>query len=325
GVTVKNYPLSRSSLNPLSDVKALFFLIREMRMHRPDVVFSYFSKPVIWGGLASKLSGVPKSYGMLEGLGYFFTDDGRPESIKKRVIRNIQVLLFSISLPLLDLLVILNRDDKKELVIKKKIKINRVYVLGGIGVDLKEFKFSPPPTDGPHFVFVGRLLAEKGINEFLLAADSIKSKYPDATFSIYGSVDKNNPGSVDVAYLEELSSRSIVYCPGAVSDINVRLADSSVFVLPSYREGFPRSTQEAMAVGRAVITTDAPGCRDTVIDGVNGFIVPVRDSLALTEAMLKFIHSPDLAGSMGRESRRLAEKMFDQIEVNKRLVCKIGL
>ncbi|WP_302142701.1 glycosyltransferase family 4 protein [Halomonas alkalicola] len=321
----EQYLLARRGMNPLLDLKNAWHLYRRLRSLNPDVVFCYFSKPVIWGALTSRLAGVERRYGMLEGLGYFFTDHPGGDGCKKALVRAAQVALFRLSLPLLNGLVVLNPDDRKDLVDRYRIPVKDVMVLGGIGLDLAEYTYSRPAPDRIRFIFVGRLLQEKGISEYLAAAEMIKSRHPDAEFVILGKQDPGNPGSVDLDYMNRLVGSGVIIYPGVVTNVVDWLESSSVFVLPSYREGVPRSTQEAMAVGRPVITTDVPGCRETIRDGENGFMVPPHDAAAVAEAMERFIAQPDLIVSMGCRSRELAEKEFDADEINRRLMDYLEL
>ena len=319
-VQAENYTLARTGMNPVIDLKNAWGLYRRLKVLKPDCVFCYFSKPVIWGALAARFAGIKHRYGMLEGLGYYFTDDPKGNSRKKALIRRAQIILFRLALPSLKGLVVLNPDDKRDLIEKYRIRQNNVMVLGGIGLDLDEYAYSEPDVTNARFVFVGRLLAEKGINEFLQAAELVKQRHPQTEFVILGSPDSGNPGSVDEVYLDSLVNKGVAIYPGSVPNVAEWLAGSSVFVLPSYyREGVPRSTQEAMAVGRPVITTDAPGCRETIRDGENGFKVPPHSPEAVAQAMERFIAQPDLILSMGLRSRELAEKDFNAEKVNQRL------
>jgi len=325
-VSAEKYTLSRTGLNPIVDIRNAWRLYRHLKIARPDYVFCYFAKPVIWGAVAARFAGVKYRFGMLEGLGYYFTDDPEGNSRKKRSIRRVQIELFRLVLPSLSGLVVLNPDDKSDIVVKYGVRQNNVMVLGGIGLDFLEFPHSEPDVSRVRFVFVGRLLAEKGINVFLRAAEQVKQRYPEAEFVILGEPDLANPGSVDGSYLNQLVENGTVINPGLVSNVAEWLASSSVFVLPSYyREGVPRSTQEAMAIGRAIITTDVPGCRETIWDGENGFMVPPHNPQAVAKAMEKFISDPDLILSMGQRSRALAEQFFNATEVNQRLKRFLGL
>lgn len=273
GAIPVTYDLKRGGLNPLEDIKVTYKLSQKIKQIAPDLVFSYFSKPVIFGTLAARIAKVPKVIGMLEGLGYTFTDQPERLSKKTKVIKSLQVLLYKVALPQLDKLIFLNPDDPTDLLHKYKIKMKRVEVLGGIGLDLEDYTYQPVLNfERPiNFIFVGRLLKEKGIYDFIAAAQIVKENYPQAKFTVLGAIDASNLGALKKVELDKLISLQIVNYPGQVDNVKKWIVDSDVFVLPSYREGVPLSTQEAMAIGRAVITTDVPGCRETVIDGVNGF------------------------------------------------------
>lgn len=322
GAIPVDYSLSRSGLNPLRDLKDTFLLSRLLKKISPDIVFSYFVKPVIFGTAAAKLAGVPRRIGMLEGLGYVFTDLPSGIGKKQAFLRRVQVFLYRIALPWLDRLIFLNPDDPVDLLEKYELRTRSVSVLGGIGVDLQKYTYVPLDTEKPsRFIFVGRLLAEKGIGEYVAAARIVKARYPAVRFIVLGGLDEANPGGLSRTELDELTASGIVEYPGHVSSVKEWLTDASVFVLPSsYREGVPCSTQEAMAVGRAVITTDVPGCRETVVDGVNGYLVPRWNAEVLAQKMLCFVENPSLAVQMGVESRRLAEERFDAEKVNERLL-----
>ena len=327
GATPITYTLNRGGLNPLADIISTYNLSKKIKAINPDLVFSYFSKPVIFGSLAAKLAKAPRVVGMLEGLGYTFT--AQPEGLNKKtqLIKKIQVFLYRIALPQLDQLIFLNSDDPKDLLEKYAINVKKIEVLGGIGLNLKDYPYQP--LSNIHlplkFLFIGRLLKEKGIHEFVQAAKLVKKIYPDTKFTVLGAIDPHNLGALQQTELDTLISSNIIQCPGHVSNIKDWIADNHVFVLPSYREGVPRSTQEAMAIGRAIITTDVPGCRETVVDGVNGFLVPKWNPEALAEKMIYFIEHPEQIRLMGAESYKIAIKKFDADKVNQRLVNILGL
>lgn len=321
GATPVDYTLSRAGLNPFRDLADTWRLSRLLKQIAPDVVFSYFVKPVIFGTAAAKLAGVPRKIGMLEGLGYVFTDLSSGISRKQALLRRVQVFLYRMAVPWLDRLIFLNPDDPVDLLEQFGLRAKDVNVLGGIGVDLQKYAYVQPDVENPaRFIFVGRLLAEKGIREYVTAARMVKDNYPAVRFIVLGGIDEANPGGLSRTDLDELTASGVVEYPGHVSSVREWLVHASVFVLPSYREGVPCSTQEAMAVGRAVITTDVPGCRETVVDGVNGYLTPRWDAEALAQKMLCFVRDPSLATRMGQESRRLAEERFDATKVNERLI-----
>lgn len=324
-----HYDIARGGLNPLSDLKATLELLLKIKRINPDIVFSFASKAVIFGAIAAKLSQVPNIYGMLEGLGHTFTPQPKNSiHFKSKVVKLIQISLYKLSLPLLDTVIFLNPDDPKDLLEAYDIKVKKIEILGGIGVNLQQYIYQAPNVnpDNIKFLFIGRLLREKGIYEFVNAAKIVKDKYPNVEFTILGAIDNSNLGALSQVELDELIATGIINYPGYVDNIQDWIAKSDIFVLPSYyREGVPRSTQEAMAIGRAVITTDVPGCRETVIDGVNGFLVEKWNPEALAEKMIYFIENPEQIAIMGNESYKIAQEKFDAQKVNQRLLKMIGI
>lgn len=320
GAVPLDFTFSRSGLNLFADLHNTFKLAKVIKKAAPDLVFGYFAKPVVFGTLAAKLAGVEKCVGMLEGLGYAFTAHPGKPSVKKALIRYAQIFLYWLAFRFLDRLIFLNEDDPRDLLGAYNLKARNIAVLGGIGLDLAEFPYSLPPISPISFIFVGRLLAEKGVHEFVAAARLIKLEFPNVKFYMLGGLDEDNPGGLSRQELNNLIHRGLITHPGHVDNVVDWLHRSSVFVLPSYREGFPRSTQEAMAVGRAIITTDVPGCRETVIDGVNGFLVPPGSVPDLVEKMRYFIERPEHVVSMGRKSYAIAQENFHSRKVNARLV-----
>ncbi|HCR4019280.1 TPA: glycosyltransferase, partial [Morganella morganii] len=195
------------------------------------------------------------------------------------------------------------------------------FIWGGIGLNLDDFiRADISINDRISFLFIGRLLKEKGIYEFINAASKIKQIYPEVEFIVLGDIDKANPSSLTEIELKSLINHNIITYPGFVKNIQEWISKSNVFVLPSYREGLPRSTQEAMAMGLAIITTDVPGCRDTVIDGLNGLIIKPWSSQDLYNKMVYLINNPNLINQMGKESYSLARNNYDQNKTNKELL-----
>lgn len=323
-----HYDIARGGLNPLSDLKATLELLLKIKRINPDIVFSFASKAVIFGAIAAKLSQVPNIYGMLEGLGHTFTPQPKNSiHFKSKVVKLIQISLYKLSLPLLDTVIFLNPDDPKDLLEAYDIKVKKIEILGGIGVNLQQYIYQAPNVnpDNIKFLFIGRLLREKGIYEFVNAAKIVKDKYPNVEFTILGAIDNSNLGALSQVELDELIATGIINYPGYVDNIQDWIAKSDIFVLPSYREGIPRSTQEAMAIGRAVITTDVPGCRETVVNGVNGFLIEKWNPEALAEKMIYFIENPEQIAIMGNESYKIAQEKFDAEKVNQRLLKMIGI
>jgi glycosyltransferase involved in cell wall biosynthesis len=319
------YELARTGLNPIQDIWCTIKLSLKIRKIRPDLVFSYFSKPVIYGTIAAKIAGVKKSVAMLEGLGFLFTSQPHGVTLKTKILQKIQVYLYRLVFPYLDTLLFLNHDDPIDLLVANNMKVNNYKVIGGIGLDLNDYPYCLPSLAPVRFLFMGRLLVEKGIFEFIEAAKIVKEKKPNIEFIVLGEVDNLNPGSLSKYELKKYIESGLLFHPGHVDDVCYWINNSSVFVLPSYREGISRSTQEAMAIGRPIITTDAPGCRETVIDGKNGYLIPPWSPKILADKMLWFIDHPEEITKMGLCSRKIAEERYDVHKINSHLLDILGL
>lgn len=313
GADYINYPLKRTGLNPLQETLSIFFLKKILRRLKPDIVLSYSVKPVIYGSLAASLVRIPKIYSMITGLGYVFAGT----NFKQRILSLLVQILYRLALKNNRVVFFQNPDDlslfeQKNLLAKdtKRILIN------GTGVDVEKFNYSEQKLKHISFLLIARLLWDKGIKEYVEAVRILKERYPDVIFKILGPFD-SNPAAIQLVDIEQWSNEGIIDYLGETNDVRPFIVDSSVYVLPSYREGTPRSVLEAMAMGRPIITTDAPGCRETVVNGANGFLVPVKDSVALANAMERFILEPNLIVEMGTKSREIALKKYDVRKVNK--------
>lgn len=314
------YTLNRTGLNPFIDFISMIHLTMIFGRIKPDIIMPYFIKPVIYATIAGWISGVKHRVALIEGLGYAFAEDKSANTLKRKVVRLIVELMYKVSLSKANRIIVLNPDDKRLLVHCKLAREDKVVVINGIGVDLKKFEYSCPPIKPITFVFVARMLREKGLFEFIEAAAHLKKLYPEINFKLVGGTDLN-PGSITEFELHRLVFDAGVDWIGHVDSIPDVLMNSSVFVLPSfYREGLPRSIQEAMAVGRPIITTDVPGCRETVCNGVNGFIVPPCNVESLFNAMKFFIDSPLIIKKMGLESYRYAKKYYDVKIINQKFI-----
>lgn len=325
GASTASFPMERVGTSVFADIYSLIYLHFLMSQSRPDVVLTYFTKPNVWAGLAAATSRVAWRVSIVEGLGYAFVrySSGR-DSIRRLIVSWLIKRLYQLSFHFADRVVFLNRDDMQELSKCCRIPSAKSFLLGGIGVDLTEWQFSPPFVEPITFTMASRLLKEKGVYEFLNAAKIVKSRYTAVKFFLLGGLD-DNPGSIKPVDLNPWIDMDIVEWMGHV-DVVQWLNKTSVFVLPSYyREGVPRSIQEAMAMGRPVITTDVPGCRDTVNNGVNGYLVQPLDPTALANAMFSFIENPSLIESMGIASRRMAEELFDVQRANEKLMSVMNL
>ena len=322
GIEPVNFSLSRTGLNPLRDVGDTAALVGVLRRLKLDCVLSFAIKPVIYGTLAASLAGVPQRHVLIAGLGYAFAEDA--PSVKQRAVNIAARSLYRLALSRADRVFMQNPDDVEDFVRLGLAPRDKIVRVNGTGVDLADWRFARPVTEPITFMLAARLLAEKGIFEFVAAARQIKRDAPQVRFVLLGGLD-SNPHGISRANVEAWVAEGLLEWPGHVP-VRSWLAQASVFVLPSYyREGVPRSIQEAMAMGRPVLTTDAPGCRETVIDGNNGFLVPPRNPDALVAAMRRFIDHPELVADMGIESRALVEARFDIHKVNATMIDEMGL
>ena len=323
GVTCHDAPLSRTGMNPLSDLKAMFALRRLMKEIKPDYFMGYTIKPVIYGNLAAWLAGVPHRFALITGLGYTFIGG---QGVARKLVSKLAHTLYKAALAKTQKVFFQNPDD--EALFRQLGLLPRStpsLVVNGSGVDVSQFAVVPFVEQSvPHFLLIARLLGDKGIREYVQAAKLVKQQYPEAQFDLVGGLD-TNPTSISQAELDQWIAAGTINFLGRLSDVRPAIAECSVYVLPSYREGTPRTVLEAMAMGRAVITTDAPGCRETVVDGDNGFLVPIKDADALAQAMLRFIEQPELIAQMGQRSRSIAEEKYDVHKVNAQMLEGMGL
>ena len=321
GADYLQIPLHRTGLNPLKDVKTLFSLRKVLKEIKPDIVFSYTVKPIVYGSIAAHMAGVRQMYAMITGLGYVFIG----QTFKQRLLTQIVAFLYRRGLKYNQVVFFQNPDDLHLFVSKSIVpKTAKPVLVNGSGVNIEKFAFAPPKLSPVTFLLIARLIKDKGILEYVESARLLKQKYPDARFQLLGPLDIN-PAAITQEQLERWTKEGIIEYLGKTNDVRPYIADASVFVLPSYREGTPRSVLEAMSMGRPIITTDAPGCRETVIDGKNGFLVPVKDVDTLKSAMEKFIQEPDLISQMGKQSRIIAEEKYDVRKVNRAILQEMGL
>ncbi|UZK65034.1 glycosyltransferase family 4 protein [Sphingomonas sp. M1-B02] len=318
GAEPLDYSLERTGMRLSRDLVDIVRLWRRLRRLKPDTVLCYSPKAVNYGTLAAAAAGVRRRVGIVEGLGYVFTEGEGAKSLKRRALRFATMRLYTLALAFAHRVLFLNRDDRALFVSSGMVNARKTEVIGGIGVDLTKFTPTPFP-DQVTFLLIARLLREKGIGEFVAAARLVRARFPAARFILLGPID-SNPGGLSRDQILAWVAEGILEWPGEVSDVREWIARASVYVLPSYREGVPKSTQEAMAMGRPVITTDAVGCRETVDEGVNGFMVPIRSIEPLAQAMFRFLEDPALIASMGAQSRRIAETRFDVHLANQRLL-----
>lgn len=320
GVTYFPVLLDRTGINPVRDLLAIKKLITLISTLKPDIFLGYTIKPVIYGSIAAKVAGVPAIFSMITGLGYSFSGD----SLKSRLVGRVAGLLYRLALKFNTHVFFQNPDDLELFRQKGFIRdIDQAVLINGSGVDIDEYCPVAHPSS-ISFLLIARLLPDKGIYEYADAARKIREKYANVKFRLVGWMDKN-PCAIEERDLHEWQVSGDIEFIGRLADVRPSLADCSVFVLPSYREGTPRTVLEAMAMGRPVITTNAPGCRETVSEGVNGYLIPVRDVDSLVNAMETFIKHPGLIKRMGKASREIAEEKYDVRKVNARIMQTMGI
>lgn len=287
---------------------------------KPDVVLSYTIKPVIYGSLAAVAMDVPCIAAMITGAGA-----AQPGgSVAQRLVAHMARRLYRRALRHADVVFFQNPDDEQLFVERRLLGPCRVVQIAGSGVDTDHFAPAPLPTDPITFLMIARLLINKGVREYAAAAETIRRQHPGVRCVLVGPYEHGG-GGVEPAEIERWQSQGVLEYVGATDDVRPWLAEASVYVLPSYREGTPRTVLEAMAMGRPTITTDTVGCRETVDDGVNGYLVPVRDAAALAAAMERFVADPSRIATMGRRSRDIAKSKYDVRGVNQTILSALGL
>jgi glycosyltransferase involved in cell wall biosynthesis len=324
GVNYIKIPMARTGVNPFVDLRTLWALWRHFRRMRPDVVIPYTMKPIIYGCLAARLAGVPRRFALFTGMGHIFSADAK--SNRARLVRGISVWLYRRSLVGVESVFVYNDADSEDISRYRLIPSGTLMQpVPGSGIDLKYFPYVDPPKDKIRFLLVARLLREKGVFDYAMAARHLLRKYKNVEFALLGPLDPH-PASIKKAEIASLVEEGVIEYLGETRDVRPFLAACSVFVLPTYyREGIPRSILEAMATGRAIITTDSSGCRETVDIGRNGYLVPTRDHVSLAKAMENFIVEPQLVATMGRQSNVIARERFDVHAVNHLIVSTMKL
>lgn len=324
GVTFETIPMARASLTPFGDLHTLLALRRALARIRPDVLLTYTMKPIIYGLIAGRMAGITERHALVTGLGWAFGDyDVTP---RRKLVRRVSLWLYRSAFKGTLRIFVYNEADAEDILgpglVDEPWRVQRVP---GSGINLERFPVSPLPEGPPVFLMIARLLREKGVLDFVEAARRLKSDYPLVRFVLVGPFDPNPTGLTP----DEVASwvhDGIVEYPGETHNVRPYLNGCHVFVLPSYyREGVPRTLLEALATGRAVVTTDMPGCRDAVEDGVNGFLVPPRDPQAIADALGHFADDPGLAQTMSSASRDLAARRFNVERVNDILLEQMNL
>jgi glycosyltransferase involved in cell wall biosynthesis len=303
--------LDRRSANPINALRLVWALWRLMRALRPSIVHLVTIKPVLLGGVAARLARVPRVVAAISGLGFVFTALGAAATVRKWLVAS----LYRIALVRPGVKVIFqNSDDQSLLQSHAGVSDTQVVRIRGSGVDLASWAVQPLPLGPPVVLMASRLLVDKGVNEFIEAARRLRG-HADARFILVGDVDPGNPTSLERAQVLRCAEDGVIEWWGHRSDMQQVLAAAHVVVLPSYREGLPKVLIEAAASGRAVVTTDVPGCRDAIVNGSTGLLAAPRDPEALAAAIRALLDAPENILAFGRAGRQLAEEAFDVREV----------
>jgi len=316
GAKFVEVPVNKNGVNPLADILYCFKLFTIMRKEKPNAILSYTIKPVIYGSLAGWLAGVKNRTAMVTGAGYLFT--GR--EVKKKMLKMISFILYCVGLWAAQKVVFQNIDDLNEFVEHKLVKREKCNIVNGSGVNMKKYMPSSYPKI-PTFFFLGRLIYSKGGMDFIQAAKIVKEKYHNVRFMMLGKIDETIPDAITSSAIMPYINSGVVELFPETDNIAWYYTQTSVFVLPTaYREGTPRVILEALASARAVITTFTPGCKETVIDGVNGFFVPIHDPQAIAERMIYFLDHPEDIENFGKRSYELCLNKYEISIINKRML-----
>ena len=307
GLIYHELPLTRSGRNPLNELFAFIAIYKLFCQIKPSLVHLVTIKPVLYGGIAARLARVPSVVAAVPGLGFVFIAKGFKASVIRLGIKTLYRLAFGKR----NLCVIFqNPSDMNSFIDAGILSAKKTVLIRGSGVNLAEYFVSAEQEGCPVVIMVARLLHDKGVIEFVESARKIKQSGVQARFLLVGDPDPENPATLTVSELDMIREEGSIELLGYRRDISELFRNSNIVVLPSYREGLPRVLVEAAAAGRAVVTTDVPGCRDAIEPGVTGLLAPVRDYEALADVILRLIEDADLRQSMGRAGRRLAEKEF---------------
>lgn len=319
GVHYKQLFVERNGINPFRDLRTYKELRQFMREERPDKIFAYQAKTVVYGSLAAKANGIKEVYPLIAGLGSIFRGNG----LKNRIIKIVMKAEYKVACKASKKVFFQNNDDKNEFINNGLIDEDKIVIINGSGVNLNKFKSMPLP-EAPAFLFIGRLIKDKGIMEYLEACKRIKAEYPEIKCLLVGPYD-SNPSALQPEELKPFIEQEVIEYFGEQSDVRPYIKQCSTYVLPSYHEGTPKTVLEAMAMGRSIITSDAPGCRETVTDGDNGFLVAVKDIDGLINKMKTLIDNPTMSKLMAERSLKLAREKYDVDLVNISIMDTMGL
>jgi glycosyltransferase involved in cell wall biosynthesis len=322
GASYEVVPIRRAGINPFADLRAIVALYLTLRRLKPDLLFAYTVKPIVYGLPVSWLAGVRQRFAMVAGRGFALLPGNEK---RRRLARFLTMATYRFSLRFADGVLFHNDDDRElfrtQRLVNPSTPTMRIY---GSGVDLDHYRPAPFPDSPVAFLMISRLIADKGVREYVEAARQLKRLHPDAIFRLVGPADPS-PNGISATEVSALASEGVVEYLGPLSDVRPAIANAHVYVLPSYCEGLPRSVLEAMAMRRPIVTTDAPGCRDTVMPGRNGYLARVKDAASLAAALERFIQAPESIEPMGEAALSFAQDRYDVRKVNRSIAEFLGL
>lgn len=311
GASFRSYSVERNGLNPLADLKTLLAIRSALKEISPDHVLAYTIKPIIWGGIAARLVGFKRFHAMITGLGYAFEKGAFVRNVINFIVKH----LYKYSLKSAKNVIFQNQDNRKLFVNSHIVDVTKCHRVFGSGVDIEDYQQKPLPASVPTFLLIARLLGDKGIREFAAAAKLVKQKYPNTKFQLLGPYD-SSPDKISQAEVMKWQTERQVDYLGETDDVKPYIEACHIYCLPSYHEGLPRTVLEAMSTGRPILTTNTSGCRDTVDDGYNGWLVATRNTEELASRMIWFIEHKEQWQQMANNSRTLVESKFNVNQVN---------
>lgn len=310
GIKYRAIKIDRNRLNPLNDLSTVISIKNVLQQEKPDKIFVYQAKTVVYGSIVAGFLGIREVYPLIAGIGSVFLSN----DVKGSIVKWVLTIEYRYAMKFCEKIFFQNEDDIRLFVALKIVERKDTVLLRGSGVNLEKFQVQKLPREIV-FLFMGRLIRDKGICEYLEACKIIKMEFPKVRCLLLGGYD-TNPSALTKEELKPFIKSGVIEYFGEQLDVRPFFAQCSVFVLPSYREGTPKAVLEAMACGKAIITTDVPGCRETVEDGKNGYLIEAKNVSALVAKMKQFINNPGLVKDMALVGRKLVEDVFDVNKVN---------
>ncbi len=320
GATFVEIPNDKNGINVFSDLRYMWSLYKLFRRLKPSATLGYTVKPVIYGAIAARMAGVKSISSMITGVGYLFIS----KTLKAKILKQLVLFLYRLGIWCSSRLIFQNDDDRAEFISEGLVSNSKSHVVNGSGVNMSRFSRAPYPEKLTFFM-LSRAMYSKGVIEYAEAAKMVKARYPEVQFMFLGAFEGIQDSIPESDFRSQYIDSGILDYYSETSDVPSYIARSSVYVLPSYREGTPRTVLEAMSMGRAIITTDVPGCRGTVKDGVTGYLVEARSPEVVANAMIKFVENPSLVSEMGEQSYEYCYNKYRIDLVNESMISVMSL